>query len=646
MLSRIAAIFVALSLALGGVSIAAQAAEPPPLAAYGALPEVEDAAISPDGSKIVVLATLEGIRSLLFYESDMTFIKQMSVGELKVRSFRWIGNDRILLLTSQTEDLWGFTTDKAEFTVAQVIPIAKNAEVQTVFGRDKNLSQAVFGSYGTRKLDGDWNVYFGAIELRYSGGRYTFNHGRPYLYRYDVANEDSRRVSLPGRENTYRTWLLDANGEVAATLDLSRNDGDWTIKNADDKRIASGRQSAGSIWLIGLGYDGTTAIYAERDERNLSTVYEVTLADGTVQEFLPDTDFERLYFDERTGHLIGYVLETGEPVFRNPAHRDAVSKIRKSFRDLDFRMVDWTPDFDRVLIRTSGNGDSGTWFMVDLESMTADGFASERLAIAPEMVGPISTFTYTAGDGLELDGILTLPPGRDPKNLPVIMLPHGGPHAHDREQFDWWAQAFASRGYAVFQPNFRGSTNRDQAFKLAGYGQWGRAMQTDISDGLAALAEAGIVDPQRACIVGASYGGYAALAGVTLQQGIYRCAVAVAPVSDLSAMYDEEYRASGEQRILKTSLLQQLGPKDGWKAVSPRRHADRADAPIMLIHGEDDTVVPFSHSYQMADKLKDHDKPYELVKLEGEDHWLSLSSTRLQMLTAAVRFVEEHNPPD
>ncbi len=226
------------------------------------------------------------------------------------------------------------------------------------------------------------------------------------------------------------------------------------------------------------------------------------------------------------------------------------------------------------------------------------------------------------------------------------MLPHGGPHSHDRERFDWWAQALASRGYAVAQPNFRGSTNRGRTFRHAGYGEWGRAMQTDVSDGLAALAEAGIVDPERACIVGASYGGYAALAGVTLQQGIYRCAVAIAPVTDIRRFYRENLRDDLGARTTRTALREQLGAPDTWDAISPERHANRADAPILLIHGRDDTVVPYEHSFKMADALKDEDKPYELVTLDGEDHWLSLSETRQLTLNSTVAFVQEHNPPD
>jgi dipeptidyl aminopeptidase/acylaminoacyl peptidase len=198
----------------------------------------------------------------------------------------------------------------------------------------------------------------------------------------------------------------------------------------------------------------------------------------------------------------------------------------------------------------------------------------------------------------------------------------------------------------VFQPNFRGSTNRTEAFKNAGYGQWGRKMQTDVSDGLAELARQGIVDPKRACIVGASYGGYAALAGVTLQHGLYRCAVAVAGVSDLSDMYWTQYRESGDNSMLRRNLVESLGAQSTFAEVSPRKHARNADAPILLIHGKDDTVVAYKQSTDMADALRAAGKSVELVTLRAEDHWLSRSATRQQMLEASVAFVQKHNPAD
>jgi dipeptidyl aminopeptidase/acylaminoacyl peptidase len=171
-------------------------------------------------------------------------------------------------------------------------------------------------------------------------------------------------------------------------------------------------------------------------------------------------------------------------------------------------------------------------------------------------------------------------------------------------------------------------------------------MQTDISDGLAELARRGIVDPKRACIMGRSYGGYAALAGVTLQHGIYRCAVAVAPISDLRELYQTDNTKSGGARMIWRALQESLGQPSTFDEVSPRRHAGQADAPIMLIHGKDDTVVPFHQSAAMADALKDAGKPYELVVLREEDHWLSHAATRKQMLEAAMRFVTRYDPAD
>lgn len=644
-LSRFLAVFAAALLAIPGANSLAQ--DRAPLAAYGALPDVEDAAISPSGTNIAVVMTVDGARLLLLVDSNMKLIRRLQIGDLKVRYFDWIGDDQLLFVTSQTEKLYGFTTDKAEFSFARLIPVTYEGELETVFSDKRNLVDTIRGNFGVRKVDGRWVAYFGAIELQRKGlglTEYGWDHGRPFLYAVDTLTNSASRKANAAREGVDRDWVIDARGNIAAQLDVSNSDGDWKLTAGNGETIIAGNERNGRVGLIGLGYDGTTVIYSERDADNFARWYEIPLAGGEPTPFLDNVNVERLYWDETTGHLTGYLDNDSGPTFHDPRYARAATAIRKAFAGYEMQMKDWSPDFSKVLVRISGNGDSGSWFLVDLGSGKADVIAYERNALPPERVGEVSSFAYTASDGLEMDGVLTLPPGREAKGLPVIMLPHGGPHSEDRVQFDWWAQAFASRGYAVFQPNFRGSTNRDQAFKLAGYGQWGRAMQTDISDGMAALAEQGIIDPKRACIVGASYGGYAALAGVTLQQGLYRCAVAVAPVSDIRAMYNQDYRASGQQRITKRALLDQLGPREGWDDVSPRRHADRADAPIMLIHGRDDTVVPYSHSSQMADKLKDAGKPYELVELEGEDHWLSLSETRLKMLDASVKFVEKHNP--
>ncbi len=623
----------------------------PPLSAYGELPEIESAALSPSGERIAALMTVNNSRLLIAFDGENNVISRTNVNDMKVRGFDWVGEDKLLLTYSITEDLgYSFTTDKHEFSIAVTIPLDNASEGETIFGRRRDLVDSVFGNYGLRQINGRWYGFFGAIELARGSrvGELEFRHGRPYLYRVDLQDYSTQRVALAADTSRDNDWLIDAGGEVAVTYEINLESGRWDIRNAENDVIAEGRSTSGRGGLIGLGFGGRSVIYYEVTEDNLTRRYEVALSGGAPERFLQGVEIERLYFDAQTGYLSGY-LEEGDSqrlVFDDPEKAQAIGRIQNAFRAYNMRIMDWSDDLSHVIVRTTGLEDSGSWFTVDIENFSARAFAYERRAIEPQHVGAFSKFEYTASDGMEMDGILTLPPGREASNLPVIMLPHGGPHSYDREHFDWWAQAFASRGYAVFQPNFRGSTNRDGDFRRAGYGQWGRKMQTDISDGLAALAQAGIVDPSRACIVGASYGGYAALAGVTLQQGIYRCAVAVAPVTDIRRMYREDYRASGRTRTTRTALREQLGDPDTWDEVSPERFADRADAPILLIHGRDDTVVPYVHSVQMADALDDEDKPHELITLDGEDHWLSLSKTRQQMLEAAVAFAQEHNPAD
>jgi dipeptidyl aminopeptidase/acylaminoacyl peptidase len=185
----------------------------------------------------------------------------------------------------------------------------------------------------------------------------------------------------------------------------------------------------------------------------------------------------------------------------------------------------------------------------------------------------------------------------------------------------------------------------------AGYGEWGRKMQTDLSDGVRSLVAQGVVDPRRVCIVGASYGGYAALAGPTLDPGVYRCAASVAGVSDLRRMiaYAAVRGERGDNATVRywNRFMGGDGPDDrSLDARSPARMADRADAPILLIHGRDDTVVPLDQSRAMADALRSAGKPYQFVELGGEDHWLSRAETRQRMLREVVGFLETHNPPD
>ncbi len=648
--SKASSTFTILSVALLASTAAAQTA--PPLSAYGELPEFEQADLSPEGD-LALIATIKGKRLLIVLDENMKATNSMEVGDIKVRGLDWVGDDAILLTRSDTQDLGKrFISDKAEFSNVMIVPASANGgEVETIFSNEKKMLNSIQGNYGKRLIDGRWVGFYGGLEMtRNQGGSYFVGNSTSALYAVDLLTNKFKKVAnQAGDYRMSRDWLLDGSGNVVAVEEWVQTTGKWTIDNAEGKEIATGIQKRGRINLGSLGQDGTTLIYSEADENNDMQWFEVPL-DGSSKavRWRPDEDIGSLYIDQISAHLIGYRLDETRvmPTFFDPAKQAVIKKVSQAFAGKDFYLREWTPDFSRVVVVTKGNKDSGTWYLVDMDTMRASPIGSERPQIRPDQVGPISRVEYKAGDGLELDGILTLPPGREAKNLPLVMLPHGGPSSHDTERFDWWAQGMASRGYAVFQPNFRGSTNKDRAFQEAGFGEWGKLMQTDVSDGITALAEKGIVDPDRVCVVGASYGGYVALAGVTLQKGIYRCAVSVNGVADIPKLYSTEKNQRGRSRFARTSLLEEFGPENLHRSISPRHQAARADAPVMIIHGRDDTVVLYEQGKVMADALRSANKPVEFVELEGEDHWLSTSETRQRMLSELVAFVEKHNPAD
>jgi dipeptidyl aminopeptidase/acylaminoacyl peptidase len=324
--------------------------------------------------------------------------------------------------------------------------------------------------------------------------------------------------------------------------------------------------------------------------------------------------------------------------------------VVKAFPGDQVSLASWSDDKRKLVVEVDSPTMGPAYALVDLERQERP-LPERRLpGPDPEGVSKVKPIKYKAADGLEITGYLTLPKGKDAKNLPLVVLPHGGPEGRDTLGFDWWSQALASRGYAVLQPNFRGSEGFGWKFVQAGFGQWGKAMQTDLSDGVRHLAKQGVIDPKRVCIVGASYGGYAALAGATLDRGVYRCAASVAGPADLKRMLVDSNSLFVQQQLDHALLAAVHGRR--WvkdpdlAAISPAKLADKVEIPLLLIHGKDDTVVPYVQSTMMADAMKKAGKPVELVTLTGEDHWLSRGATRLQMLTSVVDFLEKNNPPN
>ena len=471
---------------------------------------------------------------------------------------------------------------------------------------------------------------------------------RPALFSFGGEYGRARIIARSGE--VLADWLVDEAGKIAAQFEYRDSEKTWTIRARRDNHlvpIATGAAPLDPPELLGFDVSGGQAI-VEFTENDAPVWRPISLKDGVLGEPLEHgATLHHVITDPRNGRIVGGVLNSDDRqyvFFDNElqAHWDA---ILRAFPHDTVRLASHSADFSKVILEVFGPEDGYSYAYFDWYSHHAQVLGP--LYTEVKQTAEIRRLTYPAADGLAISGFLTLPRDLPPRKLPLIVLPHGGPAAKDTQRFDWWAQALADQGYAVLQPNFRGSDVSRQ-FIEAGYGQWGRKMQTDLSDGVQYLAKEGFVDSARVCIVGASYGGYAALAGVTLQSGIYRCAVSVAGPSDLPRM--RRWTTNTHLGITTRYWNRFWGvvenDDDGLKAISPVAHVESVAAPILLIHGRDDTVVPYEQSEVMLSALKHAGKPAELVTLKHEDHWLSSGETRLQMLEATVAFLRAHNPPD
>jgi dipeptidyl aminopeptidase/acylaminoacyl peptidase len=268
----------------------------------------------------------------------------------------------------------------------------------------------------------------------------------------------------------------------------------------------------------------------------------------------------------------------------------------------------------------------------------------------PELVdvplGEVRALTFKARDGYEIPAYLTLPAHSQPAKLPLVVLPHDWPEARDETKFDPIAQFLATRGYAVLQPQFRGSAGFGEAHRKAGYRQWGGLMQDDVTDGVRAMIEQGIADPVRVCIAGIGYGGYVALAGVTFTPELYACAISIDGAANLPDLITHLRSQDWMSDATVAQLQERVGRRDSpdLAAKSPVRAASQAKAPVLLIHGVDAAFVPVAQSREMMKALGDH-APHELIELPGEALWQSDTETRSRLLREMERFLAKHLPP-
>jgi dipeptidyl aminopeptidase/acylaminoacyl peptidase len=616
-----------------------------PLEVYGKLPNIEAVAVSPNGDMVAAIVTngedrLITVRNI----ADNKVVLDTPAGLAKIRHLQWAGEDHLIVTMTVTANPRGVISRRGEWAMAFDLDI-RARKLNPMMRDIGETMDTIQGVPDVRMIDGEPVVFFQGIYF-HGGGR-----GLLSLFKVDLRDRRTAMIAegAPGTSD----WLVDQDGKPLAQSFFDDKTGVWSLKVKipggwhEVERIVGPTER---LALRGLGRDGKSILVA-LDGKDGERWREVT-PDGTgVSDLSAEVIGDAPIQDPATERLIGdYALvgDEGHYSFFDPGDAQVWAAVARAFPGDRVKLVSWSRDRKKIAVLVDSPTLGPAYSLVDLTTGKASWLGSEFKGLKEADVSPVRSVRYKAADGTELSGYLTLPRGREAKSLPLVVFPHGGPAVRDAPGFDWWAQAMASRGYAVLQVNYRGSDGFGWKFLSAGFGEWGRKMQTDLSDGVRHLAGEGTIDPKRVCIVGGSYGGYAALAGAALDHGVYRCAASFGGVSDLrrQVVYSRDMQGLSVLRYW-TRFMGAEDLKDPVLArYSPLNHVADIDIPVLLIHGRDDTVVPLEQSQLMADALQKAGKPVELVIQAGTDHWLSRGDTRLGMLQAVTTFLEKNNPPN
>lgn len=459
------------------------------------------------------------------------------------------------------------------------------------------------------------------------------------LYRVNV-NDGTAEIVNKGTRETYR-WLTDLEGVARVRLD-----GDFTT---DDRKVFVRKgdtdewelvtrytaQDVPDFSIVGFADDPRIAYAVTRNGTDRFGVYEYSLVTRTLGRLMfqdPTVDlFGRnesgMVYDPYSTKFLG--LEYVDDVWVSHYLDAGIGSIQSSAEanfpnESKVSPVSWSEDRKRFVFEVRGPKNPGAYYYVNLEKRQLSLIGKIQPTIPESELGDVVVIKYPVRDGSKIPGYLTYPVGKGKQNLPMIVLPHGGPEVRDFVDYDQYAQFLANRGYVVFQPNFRGSGGYGQAYAHKGHRQWGRLMQDDITDGVKDLIKDGTADPNRICIVGASYGGYAALAGGAFTPELYKCVVSIAGVSDIPQIMHDEKSADGADSESYKYWMKWLGDPqanlDEMKAFSPALNASKFQAPVLLMHGLSDLTVLPNQSIRMERALKAAGKQVQYIEFPNQGH--------------------------
>jgi dipeptidyl aminopeptidase/acylaminoacyl peptidase len=624
---------------------------------FGARDNVTGVTISPDGKALAVIQPTAGrgaVLSIIHLDDGKGLkpILRTSGNPERLRYCRWSTNTRLVcglyVIDQIGASFYGFTR------LFAINADGSEQKLLSARGNDYSLGVALGGGnvidWLGEKGDGGVLMQRYVIPEMSTGHLVAETREGLAVERVDTRTLERKTVETP--RSGVVGYLTDGHGIVrimarkpTTTLGQSagrydflyrrKNSREWlpltTVTTSGGRAIGFEPQAVDPDLDIVYGLDSTGGRVG---------VYSIAL-DGSMTRKLvferPDADVDELVQVGRQDRVVGasWVTDKRETAMFDPPLKQFAASLSKALPGAPLTsFVDASADEQKLVMVAKADTDPGRFYLFDKTTKKLAEILPIRPQLASVKLAPVGSISFPAADGTLVPGYLTLPPGSTGKNLPAIVLPHGGPWARDEWNFDWLPQFFANRGFAVLQPNYRGSTGYgDSWFQQNGFRSWKTAVG-DIDDGGRWLVKQGIADGGKLAIVGWSYGGYAALQSGAVEPSLFKAIVAVAPVTDFEMLRDEWKGDS-----TPASLDQTFGNAAVAEAGSPARHADRFAAPVLIFHGDRDQNVSIRESRLMAARLKGAGKPVQFVEYDGLDHQLDDDAARTDLLDKADMFL-------
>lgn len=622
-----------------GLTAHAGAAALVPLETFAAGPEMEEPRISPDGTHLAFISTLKGARVLVVRDlqgGQAHAIVQLRSGLYSGTACDFKNEHRLLCHFRGLERSFGVRS----YPTSRLVGLDRDGEHVKVLFQSRFVADSYTGSpqYQDRIVhfltDDPKHVL---LEMADAGSVF------PAVWELDV-DTGFRHTVVPEHPPVV-TWIADREGVVRFGLGYRETNSVYIARKGPKdpwRTLEKFKRFEGARFAPIVFGPLPNQLFVSAPQQGREAVWEMDLDENRDFQLVfsrPDVDAATILEWPTDHHVTGFFYESDRPhaEYIDPLAAGIEELMEKSVPGAYHQVIDASRDGKMVVIESFRDVAPPAYHLLDLNQHTLIAIGQQSAALAQAQLAPMKPVQVPGPGGVRIPGYLTLPVGAKPgEKLPAVVYPHGGPYARDSWGYDPMLQVMANRGYAVLQVNFRGSTGYGDKWQEAGHQAWGTVMHDDITSGAHWLIEQGIADPARMCIVGWSYGGYAALIGVVKEPQLYRCAVSVAGVSDLSQLARDEERFYGA----RVASIESTGDdKAKLKAESPLLHAERIKVPVLLVHGEQDFTVQVDQSQAMAKALARNGLKNELVLIKDGEHSLLEPEMRLILYRKLTEFL-------